>query len=172
MIVGLTSKDGKLTEADLSDYFSRNITEELRRIEGVGRVQLFGAEKAMRVWVDPVKLSQYRLTVSDISRAINTENTQIAPGRTGDAPAAAGQQVSYPLLVKGQLGSPQEFASITLRANPDGSRVVLSDVARVELGSQTYSFATVKTDASLPRQRFSFRQAPMRLKPQSGSNSV
>ncbi|AER31600.1 efflux RND transporter permease subunit [Pantoea ananatis] len=142
MIVGLTSKDGKLTEADLSDYFSRNITEELRRIEGVGRVQLFGAEKAMRVWVDPVKLSQYRLTVSDISRAINTENTQIAPGRTGDAPAVAGQQVSYPLLVKGQLGSPQEFASITLRANPDGSRVVLSDVARVELGSQTYSFAT------------------------------
>jgi len=142
MIVGLTSKDGKLTEADLSDYFSRNLSEELRRVEGVGRVQLFGAEKAMRIWVDPVRLSQYRLTISDVSRAITTENTQIAPGRTGDSPAVAGQQVSYPLLVKGQLGSPQEFANITLRANPDGSRVVLSDVARVELGSQTYSFAS------------------------------
>ncbi|WP_054687210.1 multidrug efflux RND transporter permease subunit [Pantoea stewartii] len=142
MIVGLTSKDGKLTDADLSDYFSRNLSEELRRVEGVGRVQLFGAEKAMRIWIDPVRLSQYRLSVSDINRAVSIENAQIAPGRTGDSPAIPGQQVSYPLLVTGQLGSPEAFGHITLRANPDGSRVILSDVARVELGSQSYGFAT------------------------------
>lgn len=142
MIVGLSSKLGQMSESDLSDYFSRNMTEEIRRVEGVGRVQLFGAEKAMRVWIDPVKLNQYRLSMSDISQAITSENAQISPGRTGDSPAVPGQQVTYPLLVKGQLSSPEEFGNITLKSNRDGSRVVLSDVARLELGSQSYAFST------------------------------
>lgn len=142
MIIGLSSTQGGLSESDLSDYFSRNMMEELRRVEGVGRVQLFGAEKAMRVWIDPVKLNQYSLTVNDVSQAISTENTQISPGRTGDSPAIKGQQVTYPLLVHGQLSSPEEFGNITLRSNRDGSRVVLSDVARVELGPQSYGFST------------------------------
>ncbi|MEQ9923575.1 efflux RND transporter permease subunit [Pectobacterium brasiliense] len=142
MIIGLSSKQGKMSDSDLSDYFSRNMLEELRRVEGVGRVQLFGAEKAMRVWIDPVKLNQYRLTVNDISQAITAENAQISPGRTGDSPAVPGQQVTYPLLVKGQLSSPEEFGNITLRSNRDGSRVVLSDVARLELGPQSYTFST------------------------------
>ncbi|UDQ74631.1 multidrug efflux RND transporter permease subunit [Pectobacterium brasiliense] len=142
MIIGLSSKQGQMSDSDLSDYFSRNMLEELRRVEGVGRVQLFGAEKAMRVWIDPVKLNQYRLTVNDISQAITAENAQISPGRTGDSPAAPGQQVTYPLLVKGQLSSPEEFGNITLRSNRDGSRVVLSDVARLELGPQSYTFST------------------------------
>lgn len=142
MIIGLSSKQGQMSESDLSDYLSRNMMEELRRVDGVGRIQLFGAEKAMRVWVNPVKLNQYNLTVNDVSRAITSENTQISPGRTGDSPAIAGQQVTYPLLVKGQLSSPEEFGNITLRSNNDGSRVVLADVARVELGSQSYGFST------------------------------
>lgn len=142
MIIGLSSKQGQMSDSDLSDYFSRNMLEELRRVEGVGRVQLFGAEKAMRVWIDPVKLNQYRLTVNDISQAITAENAQISPGRTGDSPAVPGQQVTYPLLVKGQLSSPEEFGNITLRSNRDGSRVVLSDVARLELGPQSYTFST------------------------------
>ncbi|MDA5544395.1 efflux RND transporter permease subunit [Yersinia rochesterensis] len=142
MIVGLSSKQGQMSESDLSDYLSRNMIEELRRVEGVGRVQLFGAEKAMRVWIDPVKLNQYSLSVSDISQAITAENAQISPGRTGDSPAVPGQQVTYPLLVKGQLSSPEEFGNITLRSNRDGSRVVLSDVARLELGPQSYTFST------------------------------
>ncbi|MFP9444539.1 multidrug efflux RND transporter permease subunit [Pectobacterium brasiliense] len=142
MIIGLSSKQGQMSDSDLSDYFSRNMLEELRRVEGVGRVQLFGAEKAMRVWIDPVKLNQYRLTVNDISQAITAENAQISPGRTGESPAVPGQQVTYPLLVKGQLSSPEEFGNITLRSNRDGSRVVLSDVARLELGPQSYTFST------------------------------
>ncbi|KHT30182.1 efflux RND transporter permease subunit [Pectobacterium carotovorum] len=142
MIIGLSSKQGQMSDSDLSDYFSRNMLEELRRVEGVGRVQLFGAEKAMRVWIDPVRLNQYRLTVNDISQAITAENAQISPGRTGDSPAVPGQQVTYPLLVKGQLSSPEEFGNITLRSNRDGSRVVLSDVARLELGPQSYTFST------------------------------
>lgn len=142
MVIGLSSAQGQVSESDLSDYFSRNMMEELRRVEGVGRVQLFGAEKAMRIWVDPVKLNQYSLTMNDISQAITTENAQISPGRTGDAPAVSGQRVTYPLLVKGQLSSPEEFGNITLRSNRDGSRVVLADVARLELGSQTYNFST------------------------------
>lgn len=142
MIVGLSSEGGRISESDLGDYFSRNMSEEIRRIEGVGRVQLFGAEKAMRVWIDPVKMNQYSLTVNDISQAITAENVQISPGRTGDAPAVAGQRVTYPMTVQGQLGSPQEFGNITLRANQDGSRVVLADVARIELGPQTSTYST------------------------------
>ncbi|MGD8204347.1 multidrug efflux RND transporter permease subunit [Pantoea sp. FN0305] len=142
MVVGLSSDEGSFSESDLSDYFARNITEELRRVSGVGRVQLFGAEKAMRIWVDPFKLTQYNLTISDISQAISAENAQISPGRTGDAPALPGQRVSYPLTVTGQLGSPEEFGNITLRSNRDGSRVRLADVARIELGPQTYAYST------------------------------
>lgn len=142
MIVGLTSEGGKISENDLGDYFSRNMSEEIRRIEGVGRVQLFGAEKAMRVWIDPVKMNQYSLTVNDISQAIIAENVQISPGRTGDAPSVPGQRVTYPMTVQGQLGSPQEFGNITLRSSQDGSRVVLSDLARIELGPQTSTYST------------------------------
>lgn len=142
MIVGLSSDNGKMSGSDLGDYLSRNMIEELRRVDGVGRVQLFGAEKAMRIWIDPVKLTQYALTISDISNAVSAENVQISPGRTGDEPAVPGQKVTYPLTVKGQLGTPEEFGAITLRSERDGSRVVLSDVARIELGPQTYTFST------------------------------
>ena len=141
MIVGLNSSGAKFSEADLSDYFARNITEELRRIEGVGKVQSFGAEKAMRIWLDPAKLISYHLTVSDVINAISVQNAQIAPGRVGDAPTTQGQRSAFPLTVTGQLGSPEAFRRIVLKADTDGAKVTLGSVARVEIGLQTYAFA-------------------------------
>ncbi|MDR3018178.1 MAG: multidrug efflux RND transporter permease subunit [Delftia acidovorans] len=141
LLVGLISPGGEFDELALNDYMARNIVEELRRIEGVGRVQLFGTERAMRVWVDPARLIAYGLSMGDLTQAIQQQNMQIAPGRVGDAPIAPGQRVTTPLTVQGQLTSPEQFAAIVLRANADGSRLVLGDVARVELGAQSYAFS-------------------------------
>jgi multidrug efflux pump len=141
MIVGLKSDDGRFTETSLSDYMSRNLLEEFRRIDGVGNVQLFGSEQAMRIWVDPNKLTSYGLTMADLTTAIAQQNTQIAPGSVGASPSVIGQRVTVPLTVQGQLSSPEEFASIVVRARTDGSKIVLSDVARVEIGAQSYGFS-------------------------------
>ncbi|MGA6181778.1 multidrug efflux RND transporter permease subunit [Stenotrophomonas sp. NPDC077421] len=142
MLVGLKSVDGRLDEVDLSDYMARNIVDELRRIDGVGRVQLFGAERAMRIWVDPSQLTAYSLTLDDLAQAIAAQNVQIAPGRVGDSPALPGQRVTIPLTAEGQLTTPAAFAAIVLRARADGGTVVLGDVARVELGAQSYAWST------------------------------
>lgn len=140
MIIGLKSEDGRFDETALSDYMTRNIAEELRRIEGVGSIQLFSAEQAMRIWVDPAKLISFGLTMNDLSSAISEQNVQIAPGSVGASPTLPGQRVTVPLTVQGQLISPEQFACIVLRANANGSKVVLGDVARVALGTETYSF--------------------------------
>lgn len=142
MMVGLKYADGRHDGTALSDYMARNVVEELRRIEGVGRVQLFGAEQALRIWVDPNLLTAFSVSMGDISAAIALQNAQIAPGRVGDAPTVPGQRVTVPLTVHGQLETPEAFAAIVLRANADGSKVVLGDVARVELGAQSYAFST------------------------------
>lgn len=141
MMVGLSSPDGSFTEIELSDYLARNILEELRRIDGVGRVQLFGAEQAMRIWVDPDKLNAFGLTMQELTQAIEQQNSQIAPGRIGDEPTVTGQRVTIPLTIQGQLTTPAEFGRIVLRASNDGANVFLSNVARVELGAQSYSFS-------------------------------
>ena len=139
MIVGLKATDGQYDEVALSDYLARNVVEELRRVEGVGRVQLFGSERAMRIWVDPARLQSYQLSMGDLSDAILRQNAQIAPGRVGGAPTVAGQRVTIPVTVQGQLQTPEQFAAIVLKASPDGAKVVLGDVARIELGAQTYA---------------------------------
>lgn len=141
MMVGLKSPNGTFSDADLSDYFARHISDELRRVPGVGKVQLFGAEKAMRVWVDPAKLFAYQLSVNDVISAISRQNAQVSPGRLGDEPTIPGQTVSYPLTLTGQLQSVDEFRNITLKANNSGARVKLEDVARIEQGLQSYAFA-------------------------------
>jgi multidrug efflux pump len=140
IIVGLRSDNGRFDEGALADYMARNVAEELRRVDGVGRVQQFGSERAMRIWVDPQKLINYGLSMSDLTAAIGQQNVQIAPGNLGALPALPGQRVTVPLTVQGQLTTPEEFAAIVLRANANGSKVVLGDVARVELGSQSYNF--------------------------------
>ncbi|MEH8260753.1 multidrug efflux RND transporter permease subunit [Aeromonas veronii] len=141
MMVGMTSPDDRFDEVALNDYMARNIVQELRRIDGVGRVQLFGAEQAMRIWVDPAKLAAYGLTISEVAQAIEQQNIQIAPGRLGDEPALPGQRLTVPLTVQGQLTTPEAFAAIVLRAGGDGAKLVLGDVARVELGAQSYAFS-------------------------------
>lgn len=141
MIVGLKSDDGRFSETSLSDYMARNLMEEFRRIDGVGNVQLFGSEQALRVWVDPNKLTSYGLTMADLTTAITQQNTQIAPGSIGASPTVAGQRVTVPLTVQGQLSSPEAFANIVVKAGSDGSKIVLSDVARVEIGAQSYGFS-------------------------------
>lgn len=144
MIVTLNSRTGAYDELALGDYMTRNIVQELKRVEGVGRVQTFGSEKAMRIWVDPAKLVSYSLSLAQITGAIQAQNAQIAPGRAGAEPTVPGQKVSIPLTAQGQLQTPEEFKAIVLRAETDGSKLVLGDVARVELGAQSLSFTTLE----------------------------
>lgn len=140
MMVGLKSPTGKYQEADLSDYFARNVTDELRRVPGVGKVQLFGGEKALRIWLDPMKLNSYGVSASDVLTAISQQNVIVSPGRTGDEPAIPGQGVTYPITIKGQLSSVEAFRNITLKSATSGARLALSDIARVESGLQSYAF--------------------------------
>ncbi|MGE4327531.1 MAG: multidrug efflux RND transporter permease subunit, partial [Pseudodonghicola sp.] len=141
MVITLKSRAGATDELSLGEYLTRNLAEELKRVPGVGRVQQFGSERAMRVWVDPAKLSAYGLTMTDVTEAIARENAQAAPGRVGDEPTLPGTRVSTPLTIRGQLTSPEAFAAIPLRANTDGARLVLGDVARLDLGAQTMAFS-------------------------------
>ncbi|MDZ7320573.1 multidrug efflux RND transporter permease subunit [Kosakonia sacchari] len=140
LMVGLKSETGAYQEADLSDYFARNVSDALRRVPGVGKVQLFGGEKAMRIWLDPVKMHHYQLSASDVISAVSQQNVLVSPGRSGDEPALPGQDVTYPLTVKGQLTSVAEFKNITLKATTDGARLTLDDIARVESGLQSYTY--------------------------------
>ncbi|EOI3467567.1 multidrug efflux RND transporter permease subunit [Cronobacter turicensis] len=140
MMVGLKSQNGQYEEADLSDYFARNVTDELRRVPGVGKVQLFGGEKALRIWLDPMKLHGYGLSVTDVLTALSQQNVIVSPGRTGDEPTAPDQGVTYPITLKGQLTSVEAFRNITLKSETSGARLTLSDVARVESGLQRYAF--------------------------------
>ncbi|ENO1077068.1 MULTISPECIES: multidrug efflux RND transporter permease subunit [Enterobacter] len=140
MMVGLKSATGQFEEADLSDYFARNVSDELRRVPGVGKVQLFGGEKALRIWLDPMKLHGYGLSVSDVLTAVSQQNALVSPGKTGDEPASAEQGVTYPITVKGQLSSVEAFRNITLKSDASGARLKLSDIARIESGLQSYAF--------------------------------
>ena len=142
MMVTLRSTDDTFDEIGLGDYLSRNVLNELRRVPGVGRAQMFSAERAMRIWVDPNKLLGLGLSADDITNAIRSQNAQVAAGSIGAQPGPVTQQVSATILVKGQLSSPEEFGAIVLRANPDGSSVRLRDVARVELGGQSYAISS------------------------------
>lgn len=139
MFVTLASKDGKLDPVALGDYASRNILNEIKRVPGVGQAQLFGTERAMRIWIDPTKLVGYKLTPADVSAAIKAQNAQVASGTLGDLPSPAGQQISATIVVSGQLSTVEQFGAIVLRANPDGSIVRLRDVARIEIGGQNYA---------------------------------
>ncbi|MGO6967382.1 multidrug efflux RND transporter permease subunit [Rhizobium leguminosarum] len=142
MFISLTSTDGKTDEVALGDYLNRNVIGELRRLEGVGRAQLFASQRAMRIWIDPDKMVGLNLTASDISAAISAQNAQVAAGQIGAAPNPISQDLTATVLVKGQLTDIKEFGDIVLRANADGSNVRLRDVARIEEGSESYSFST------------------------------
>ncbi|SFC42904.1 multidrug efflux pump [Polaromonas sp. OV174] len=135
----LSSDDPAIDPVALGDYAARNVVPELQRLPGIGQAQLFGTERAMRIWIDPAKLSGFSLAVSDVNNAIRSQNAQIASGSIGDLPNVAGQGISATVIVNGQLSSVEQFENIILRANTDGSTVRLKDVARVELGAQAYA---------------------------------
>jgi multidrug efflux pump len=142
MFISLTSTDGKLDEVGLGDYLTRNVLGELRRLDGVGRAQLFAAQRAMRVWIDPDKMVGLGLTTADINSAIGAQNAQVAAGQIGARPNPLTQDLTATVLVKGQLSNVEEFGNIVLRANADGSTVRLKDVARLEVGAETYNFSS------------------------------
>ncbi|WP_045388476.1 efflux RND transporter permease subunit [Falsirhodobacter sp. alg1] len=142
MVVAITSNDGSMDSTGLGDYMTKNIANEIRRVPGVGTVQVFASEEAMRVWLDPAKLTGYNLSAAEVLAAIQAQNAQVAPGRVGADPNPTGQQLTATVLVKGQLGSSEEFGDIVLRANADGSSVRLRDVARTEIGADSYSFTS------------------------------
>ncbi|SHM76821.1 efflux RND transporter permease subunit [Rhizobacter sp. OV335] len=123
----------------LGDYASRTVLPEIQRIPGVGQAQLFGTERAMRVWIDPAKLVGFNLSATDVATAIRTQNAQVSSGTIGDLPNLPGQSIFATVVVNGQLSNVEQFGNIVLRANADGSTVRLKDVARIELGAQTYA---------------------------------
>lgn len=141
----LTYKDDSTNKdvVGLADFAARNVNNEIRRVPGVGRVQFFAAEAAMRVWIDPQKLLGYGLSIADVNAAIAAQNVQVPAGSFGSRPGNPEQELSATIAIKGMLDTPEEFGRIVLRANPDGSKVLLSDVARLEIGRQDYNFDTL-----------------------------
>ncbi|SFB33791.1 multidrug efflux pump [Rhizobium sp. NFR07] len=141
-VVSLTSTDGNTDAIGLGDYLQRNVIGEIRRVPGVGSAQLFATQRSMRIWMDPDKMVGLSLTSNDIVSAIEAQNAQVAAGRIGATPNPIGQQISATINVQGQLTNPEQFGAIVLRANPDGSSVRLRDVARVEVGGESYNFSS------------------------------
>jgi multidrug efflux pump len=135
----LSSSNPAFDPIALGDYASRTVLPEIQRLPGVGQAQLFGTERAMRIWIDPAKLVGYNLSTNDVVAAIRAQNAQVSSGTIGDLPIVAGQPINATVVVAGQLTSVDQFGAIVLRANTDGSTVKLADVARVELGGQNYA---------------------------------
>lgn len=141
MLVALNSTDGKLSQDFLTNYAIINLQDQLARVKGVSRVQVFGGQYAMRVWVEPDKLAKLGVTAPEVIAAIQTQNNVNPAGQIGGEPIPHGQQFTYTVRTQGRLVTPEEFGNIILRANPDGSILHLRDVARIELGDQAYSIS-------------------------------
>ena len=137
----LSSSNPETDTVALGDYASRNVVPELLRLKGIGQAQLFGTERAMRIWIDPAKMLSFNISTAEITAAIRAQNAQVASGTIGDLPNLSGQGISATVVVSGQLSTVEQFSNIILRANADGSTVRLKDVARVELGGQAYATA-------------------------------
>ncbi|MFA5538561.1 MAG: efflux RND transporter permease subunit [Gemmobacter sp.] len=142
LMISLRSTDGSVDAVGLGDYLNRNVASEIRRIGGVGSAQVFASPRAMRIWIDPDRMLGLGLTAGDVMNAIRSQNAQVAAGRIGAEPSLDTNRITASVLVHGQLTSPEEFGAIVLRANPDGSSVRLRDVARVEIGGESYNFAS------------------------------
>ncbi|MDI4238286.1 efflux RND transporter permease subunit [Bradyrhizobium sp. Arg237L] len=141
MVIGFVSSDRKLSTIDLADYVSSTLNDTLKRIDGVGETQLFGAGYAMRIWMDPDKLAKYALMPSDIAAAIEAQNTQVSAGQLGSLPARPGQQLNASITARSRLQSPEQFRNIILKSETSGSLVRLNDVATVELGAENYTIS-------------------------------
>ncbi len=140
LVVGLYSANGTHSGSDLADYLASSFEEPLSRVGGVGQTQLFGSQYAMRIWVDPIKLNSYGATIDDVTTALQDQNAQVAAGQIGGLPASKGQVLNATVSVQSQLQTPEQFGAIRLKSESDGSIVHLRDVARIDLGAQSYGF--------------------------------
>ncbi|AUM01214.1 hydrophobe/amphiphile efflux-1 family RND transporter [Rhodocyclaceae bacterium] len=138
MVVGFVSEDGRLTGTDLSDFLVSSVQDPLSRVDGVGEVTVFGSQYAMRIWLDPAKLNNYRLTPGDVRAAIQAQNTQVSAGQLGGTPAVPGQGFTASITAQSRLQTVEQFEDILLRVTPEGGEVRLRDVARVEIGAENY----------------------------------
>lgn len=139
IVVGLISTDGTMSNTDLADYNASVMRDPISRLQGVGEIQAFGTQYAMRIWLDPDKLTKYQLATNDIVLAVRAQNTQVSAGALGALPAPPGQLLNATVMAQSRLQTPEEFGGILLRVSEDGSRVFLRDVARLELGSESYN---------------------------------
>ncbi|MGE4158985.1 MAG: efflux RND transporter permease subunit [Planctomycetota bacterium] len=139
LVVGLHCEDGSTTQEELGDILSSQVQDAIARVSGVGSVRVFGDPHSMRIWIDPSKLLSYGLSVNDIKRAIQGQNMDVSAGQFGGLPAVPGQQLNATITAQSRLSTVEDFNRIVLRVDAEGARVFLSDVARVELGSQSYS---------------------------------
>ncbi|RAW92949.1 efflux RND transporter permease subunit [Photorhabdus laumondii] len=139
MVAGFISEDGSMSQDDISDYVGATVKDPLSRVTGVGDTMLFGNQYAMRIWLNPDKLVSYKMTTLDVINAIKAQNNQIAAGQLGGTPPVPGQRLNASIIAQTRLTSPEEFSNILLRVNTDGSQVRLKDVAKVELGAQSYN---------------------------------
>ncbi|MBB1331958.1 efflux RND transporter permease subunit [Pseudoalteromonas sp. SG43-7] len=138
MVVGFVSEDGSMNNIDIGDYVASNVQDIVSRVDGVGEVQLFGSQYAMRIWLDPSMLQKYKLTPADISASISAQNAQVSAGQLGALPAISGQQLNATVTAQSRLQTPEQFRNIFVKNNEDGSVVRLGDVAKVELGGESY----------------------------------
>jgi hydrophobe/amphiphile efflux-1 (HAE1) family protein len=142
MFVGLISEDGSMDMKDLIDFVKTNLESVLARVPGVGETEVFGAGYAMRIWLNPQKLTDYQLTVDDVITALKAYNVEVSAGQFGGGPAVPGQRLNASIVVQNMLTTPDEFAAIPIRINPDGSTVRIKDVGRAELGTELYDIQT------------------------------
>jgi hydrophobe/amphiphile efflux-1 (HAE1) family protein len=142
MVVGLISENGRMDMKDLINFAQSNLESPISRVPGVGEVEVFGAGYAMRIWLNPDKLTDYRITVEDVIAALRAYNVEVSAGQFGGAPAVAGQRLNASIVVQNMLQTPEEFGAIPVRVNPDGSVVRVKDVARTELGTELYDIVT------------------------------
>ncbi|EKK3982173.1 efflux RND transporter permease subunit [Cronobacter sakazakii] len=142
LVAGFISDNPLLTQEDIADYVSSDVKDTISRTNGVGDVQLFGAQYAMRIWLDTHAMNNYQLTPLDIINQLKAQNNQIAAGQLGGTPAVPGQQLNASIIAQTRLKDPQEFGRVMLKVNPDGSQVRLRDVARIELGGENYNMLT------------------------------
>src|SRR5215471_16177374 len=138
VVLGFISTNDSMSSEEIGDYVATNISDQISRTQGVGDVNLFGSQGAMRIWLDPDKLNNFGLTSADIIAAIKAQNVQVSAGQIGGLPAVPGQEITAAIIGPTRLSTPEEFRQILVRVNPDGSQLKLGDVARVALNSENY----------------------------------
>lgn len=144
MVVSFISEDGSMTQSDIADYINSSVVDSLSRVNGVGSLNVFGSPYAMRIWLDPAKLSSYALMPSDVSAAIQSQNVQVSAGQLANLPTDLDRQViNATVSVQSFLQTPEQFGNIIIKSNPSGAKVYLRDVADIELGSESYAVKTL-----------------------------